>query len=192
KFADIIVKISPVDEGEEGLQFVNSVKGGRIPREFIPSVEKGFKEAMNNGPLAGFVVDSMKVELLDGSFHPVDSDQLSFELAAKMAFRHAAPKAKPVLLEPIMLAEVVTPEEYMGDIIGDFNKRRGKIEGMESKGNARVVKALVPLAEKFGYVTVLRTISSGRATSSMEFAHYEAVPDAISKEVIEKNMGKSE
>ena len=147
---------------------------------------------MSNGPLAGFVVDSMKVELLDGSFHPVDSDQLSFELAAKMAFRHATVKAKPVLLEPIMLAEVVTPEEYMGDIIGDFNKRRGKIEGMESKGNARVVKALVPLAEKFGYVTVLRTISSGRATSSMEFAHYAAVPDAFSKEVIEKNMGKSE
>ncbi len=192
KFADIIVKISPVDEGEEGLQFVNSVKGGRIPREFIPSVEKGFKDAMSNGPLAGYAVDSMKVELLDGSFHPVDSDQLSFELAAKMAFRHAASKAKPVLLEPIMLAEVVTPEEYMGDIIGDFNKRRGKIEGMESKGNARVVKALVPLAEKFGYVTVLRTISSGRATSSMEFSHYAAVPDAISKEVIEKNMGKSE
>ncbi|RLD69285.1 MAG: elongation factor G [Bacteroidetes bacterium] len=192
KFADIIVKISAVDEGQEGLQFINSVKGGRIPREFIPSVEKGFKDAMSNGPLAGYPIDSMKVELLDGSFHPVDSDQLSFELAAKLAFRNAASKAKPVLLEPIMAAEVVTPEEYMGDIIGDFNKRRGKIEGMESKGNARVVKALVPLAEKFGYVTVLRTISSGRATSSMEFSHYEAVPDSISKEVIEKNMGKSE
>ncbi len=192
KFADIIVKISPADEGVTGLQFINSVTGGRIPREFIPSVEKGFKEAMNNGPLAGYPLDSMKVELLDGSFHPVDSDQLSFELAAKMAFRHAAPKAKPVLLEPIMSAEVVTPEEYMGDIISDFNKRRGQIEGMESKGNARVVKALVPLAEKFGYVTVLRTISSGRATSSMVFSHYDVVPDNIAKEVIEKNMGKSE
>ncbi len=192
KFADIIVKISPADEGVTGLQFINSVTGGRIPREFIPSVEKGFKEAMNNGPLAGYPLDSMKVELLDGSFHPVDSDQLSFELAAKMAFRHAAPKAKPVLLEPIMSAEVVTPEEYMGDIISDFNKRRGQIEGMESKGNARVVKALVPLAEKFGYVTVLRTISSGRATSSMVFSHYDVVPDSIAKEVIEKNMGKSE
>ena len=192
KFADIIIKLSAVDDGQEGLQFINSVKGGRIPREFIPSVEKGFKDAMSNGPLAGYPIDSMKVELLDGSFHPVDSDQLSFELAAKLAFRNAASKAKPVLLEPIMAAEVVTPEEYMGDIIGDFNKRRGKIEGMESKGNARVVKALVPLAEKFGYVTVLRTISSGRATSSMEFSHYEAVPDSISKEVIEKNMGKSE
>ncbi len=192
KFADIIVKISPADEGVTGLQFINSVTGGRIPREFIPSVEKGFKEAMNNGPLAGYPLDSMKVELLDGSFHPVDSDQLSFELAAKMAFRHAAPKAKPVLLEPIMSAEVVTPEEYMGDIISDFNKRRGQIEGMESKGNARVVKALVPLAEKFGYVTVLRTISSGRATSSMVFSHYDVVPESIAKEVIEKNMGKSE
>jgi len=192
KFADIIVKISPVDEGQEGLQFINSVKGGRIPREFIPSVEKGFKDAMSNGPLAGYPIDSMKVELLDGSFHPVDSDQLSFELAAKLAFRNAASKAKPVLLEPIMAAEVVTPEEYMGDIISDFNKRRGQIEGMESKGNARVVKALVPLAEKFGYVTVLRTISSGRATSSMEFSHYAAVPEGISKEVVEKNMGKSE
>ncbi len=191
KFADIIVKISPADEGVTGLQFINSVKGGNIPKEFIPSVEKGFKEAMSNGPLAGYPVDSMKVELLDGSFHPVDSDQLSFELAAKNAFKNAAPKAKPVLLEPIMAAEVVTPEEYMGDIISDFNKRRGQIEGMESKGNARVVKALVPLAEKFGYVTVLRTISSGRATSSMVFSHYDVVPDNIAKEVIEKNMGKS-
>ena len=192
KFADIIVKISPADEGFEGIQFIDSVKGGRIPREYIPSVEKGFKAAMANGPLAGYALDSLKVELLDGSFHPVDSDQLSFELAAKLAFKAAAPKAKPVLLEPIMNAEVVTPEEYMGDIIGDFNKRRGKIEGMESRGNARVVKALVPLSEKFGYVTVLRTITSGRATSSMEFSHYEAVPDGIAKEVIEKNMGKSE
>jgi elongation factor G len=192
KFADIIVKIGPVDEGQNGLQFIDQVKGGNIPREFIPSVEKGFKEAMSNGPLASYPVDSLKVTLIDGSYHPVDSDQLSFELAAKMAFRHAAAKAKPVLLEPIMAAEVVTPEEYMGDIISDFNKRRAQIEGMETKGNARVVKAKVPLAEKFGYVTVLRTLSSGRATSSMEFSHYEAVPEGIAKEVIEKNMGKTE
>jgi elongation factor G len=198
KFADIIFQIGPADKPEEGkeikqgLQFESVIKGGSIPKEFVPSVEKGFKMAMKNGPLAGFEIDSMKVTLTDGSFHAVDSDQLSFELAAKMAFRHAAPKAKPVLLEPIMSAEVVTPEEYMGDIISDFNKRRGQIEGMESKGNARVVKALVPLAEKFGYVTVLRTISSGRATSSMVFSHYDVVPDNIAKEVIEKNMGKSE
>jgi len=192
KFADIVFEIGPADEGVEGLQFIDKVKGGRIPREFIPSVEKGFKEAMSNGPLAGYIVDSMKVTLLDGSYHAVDSDQLSFEMAAKMAFRKISAKAKPILLEPIMLAEVVTPEEYMGDIISDFNKRRGQIEGMESKGNARVVKAKVPLAEKFGYVTVLRTISSGRATSSMEFSHFAEVPKGIAEEVIEKNTGKSE
>jgi len=192
KFADIIVKIGPADEGHVGLQFIDEVKGGNIPREYIPSVEKGFKEAMSNGPLAGYPLDSLKVTLIDGSYHPVDSDQLSFELAAKMAFRHATVKAKPILLEPIMSAEVVTPEEYMGDIISDFNKRRGQIEGMESKGNARVVKAKVPLSEKFGYVTVLRTLSSGRATSTMEFSHYEAVPEGIAKEVIAKNVGKTE
>jgi elongation factor G len=192
KFADIIVTVGPADEGHVGLQFIDKVKGGNIPREYIPSVEKGFKDAMSNGPLAGYPIDSLKVTLLDGSFHPVDSDQLSFELAAKMAFKTAGAKAKPILLEPIMSAEVVTPEEYMGDIISDFNKRRGQIEGMESKGNARVVKAKVPLSEKFGYVTVLRTISSGRATSSMEFSHYEAVPEGIAKEVIESNMGKTE
>ncbi len=192
KFADIIVKIGPADEGHVGLQFIDEVKGGNIPREYIPSVEKGFKNAMANGPLAAYPLDSLKVTLIDGSYHPVDSDQLSFELAAKMAFKTAAAKAAPILLEPIMSAEVVTPEEYMGDIISDFNKRRGQIEGMETKGNARVVKAKVPLAEKFGYVTVLRTLSSGRATSSMEFSHYAAVPDGIAKEVIENNTGKTE
>jgi elongation factor G len=192
KFADIVVTISPADDGTVGLQFIDQVKGGNIPREYIPSIQKGFKEAMANGPLAGYPLDSLKVTLLDGSYHAVDSDQLSFELAAKMAFRNATKKAKPVLLEPIMSDEVVTPEEYMGDIIADFNRRRGQIEGMESKGNARVIKAKVPLSEKFGYVTVLRTLSSGRATSTMEFSHYEAVPEGIAKEVIAKNMGKTE
>ncbi len=192
KFADISIRIEPADEGHIGLQFVDEVKGGNIPREYIPSVEKGFKEAMSNGPLAGFPVDSLKVTLVDGSYHAVDSDQLSFELAAKMAFRHAASKAKPIILEPIMSDEVVTPEEYMGDIISDFNKRRGHILGMESKGTARVIKAKVPLSEKFGYVTVLRTMSSGRATSTMEFSHYAAVPESVSKEIISKNIGKTE
>ncbi|MCG8411314.1 MAG: elongation factor G [Bacteroidales bacterium] len=192
KFADIQIEIGPVDEGQTGLQFVDKIKGGNIPKEYIPSVEKGFKEAMYNGVLAGFPVDSLKVTLIDGSYHDVDSDQLSFEIAAKMAFKNACPKAAPKLLEPIMSAEVVTPEEYMGDIIGDFNRRRGKVEGMENKGGARVIKAKVPLAEKFGYVTVLRTISSGRATSSMEFSHYEEVPANIAKEVVEEKNGKSE
>jgi elongation factor G len=192
KFADIQVRISPADEGVEGLQFINSIKGGNIPREYIPSVEKGFKEAMKNGPLAGFSVDSLKVELFDGSFHPVDSDQLSFEICARQAFKTAAAKAKPILLEPIMHAEVVTPEEYMGDVISDFNKRRGQVEGMEAKAGARVVKAKVPLAEKFGYVTVLRTITSGRATSSMEFSHYAEVPKNIAEEVLKEVKGKTE
>jgi elongation factor G len=192
KFADIIVKISPVDEGFKGLQFVDAIKGGNVPKEYIPSVEKGFKEAMQNGVLAGYPVDSLKVTLIDGSYHAVDSDALSFEIAAKQAFRHACVNAKPILMEPIMAVEVVTPEEYMGDVIGDFNKRRGRIEGMESKAGARVVKAKVPLSEQFGYVTVLRTISSGRATSTMEFSHYEAVPDSISKEVIARVKGKAE
>ncbi|MBN2595968.1 elongation factor G [Labilibaculum sp.] len=194
KFADIIFNLSPVDadfEGE-GLQFVDKVKGGNIPKEFIPSVQKGFKEAMKNGVLAGYTVDSLKVELLDGSFHPVDSDQLSFELAAKQGYREACAKAKPVLLEPIMKIEVITPEEYMGDIIGDLNKRRGQIEGMESKHGARVVNATVPLSEQFGYVTVLRTLSSGRANSSMEFDHFAEVPKGIAKEVVEKAKGKVE
>ena len=173
KFADIIVKISPADDGETGLQFIDEVKGGNIPKEYIPSVHKGFKEAMQNGVLAGFPVDSLKVVLIDGSYHNVDSDTLSFEIAAKQAFRHALPKTKPVLLEPIMKVEVVTPEEYMGDVISDFNKRRGHIEKMEGKAGARLIRAKVPLAEQFGYVTVLRTLTSGRATSTMEFSHYE-------------------
>ncbi len=189
KFADIIIEIGPVDEGEKGLQFIDEVKGGNIPREFIPAVEKGFKEAMQNGPLAGYPLDSLKVVLKDGSYHPVDSDSLSFELAAKSAFRNIAPKANPVLLEPIMMAEVVTPEEYMGDVISDFNRRRGQVEGMVSKMGARVIRAKVPLAEKFGYVTVLRTITSGRATSTMEFSHYDVVPAEITKKVIEKAKG---
>jgi len=192
KFADITVRISPADKDVKGLQFVDSIKGGTIPREYIPSVEKGFKEAMKNGPLAGFQMDSLKVELIDGSFHPVDSDQLSFEICARNAFRAACSKAKPILLEPIMADEVVTPEEYMGDVIGDFNKRRGQVEGMESRAGARVIKAKVPLAEKFGYVTVLRTLTSGRATSSMEFSHYQEVPKNIAIEVLTKVKGRTE
>ncbi len=192
KFADIQIRISPTDEGVTGLQFIDSVKGGNVPKEYIPSVEKGFKEAMRNGVLAGYPVDSLKVVLFDGSFHPVDSDALSFEIAAKQAFKKACAKAKPILLEPIMSAEVVTPEEYMGDVISDFNKRRGQVEGMESRAGARVIKAKVPLAEKFGYVTVLRTITSGRATSTMEFSHYEEVPAGISKDVLENIRGKKE
>ena len=192
KFADISVKVGPIDEGKEGLQFVDSIKGGNVPKEFIPSVEKGFKNAMANGVLAGFTLENMKVELLDGSFHPVDSDQLSFEICARQAFKAACAKAKPKLLEPIMKVEVVTPEEYMGDIIGDFNKRRGQVEGMESKAGARVVKARVPLAEMFGYVTALRTISSGRATSSMEFFHFEEVSKSIAAEVVKEAKGKVE
>ena len=188
KFADIIVNISPADEGVQGLQFINSVKGGNIPKEFIPSVEKGFQSAMANGVLAGYEVPSLKVELIDGSYHPVDSDQLSFELAARMAFRHACPKCHPVLLEPIMSLEVVTPEDYMGDIVGDLNRRRGQIVAMDSTANgARIVKAYVPLGEQFGYVTVLRTLSSGRATSTMTFDHYAEVPANLAKEIIEKS-----
>ncbi len=192
KFADIIVSVGPIDEGQTGLQFIDQVKGGNIPREYIPSVQKGFEKAMQNGVLAGFSVENLKVELLDGSFHPVDSDSLSFEICARQAFREACAKAKPALLEPIMRVEVVTPEEYMGDIIGDFNKRRGQVEGMESKSGARVVKARVPLAEMFGYVTALRTISSGRATSSMEFSHYEEVSKSIAMEVVKEAKGKVE
>ncbi len=192
KFADIIVEIGPADEGVTGLQFIDEVKGGNVPKEFIPSVEKGFKSAMSNGVLAGYEVPSLKVTLKDGSFHPVDSDQLSFELAARMAFRHACPKAKPVLLEPIMSLEVVTPEDYMGDIVGDLNRRRGQINAMDSTIGARIVKAYVPLAEQFGYVTILRTISSGRATSTMAFDHYAEVPANLAKEVIEKSGYKAD
>ena len=190
KFADIIVEIGPTDEGVVGLQFVDQVKGGNIPKEFIPSVEKGFREAMANGPLAGYQVENLKVVLKDGSFHAVDSDQLSFEICARAAFRHAANKAKPIIMEPIMSLEVVTPEESMGDVIGDLNKRRGQITGMDSKANARSVKAKVPLSEQFGYVTVLRTITSGRATSTMEFSHYAEVPGGLAKEIIEKSSGR--
>jgi len=188
KFADIIVEVGPADEGVTGLQFINEVKGGNIPKEYIPSVQKGFESAMSNGVLAGYEVPSLKVTLIDGSFHPVDSDQLSFEIAARMAFRHACPKAKPVLLEPIMTLEVVTPEEYMGDIVGDLNRRRGQISAMDTTANgARIIKAFVPLAEQFGYVTVLRTLSSGRATSTMSFDHYSEVPANLAKDIIEKS-----
>ena len=190
KFADIIVEIAPADEGVVGLQFIDEVKGGNIPREYIAPVEKGFKAAMSNGVLAGYEVPSMKVTLKDGSFHPVDSDSLSFEICARAAFRHALPKAQPILMEPIMSLEVVTPEDYMGDVIGDLNKRRGQITNMDSKGNARIVKAKVPLSEQFGYVTVLRTLSSGRATSTMEFSHYAELPTNLAKEIIEKIGGR--
>ena len=190
KFADIIFEIGPADEGVTGLQFVDEVKGGNVPKEYIPAVQKGFESAMANGALAGYTIDSMKVTLKDGSFHPVDSDQLSFEICARNGFRVAAPKAGSVIMEPVMNVEVVTPEENMGDIIGDLNKRRGQIQGMEQKGTARVVKAKVPLSEMFGYVTVLRTISSGRATSSMEFSHFEEVPANLAKDIIEKASGK--
>ncbi len=190
KFADIQVRIEAAEEGKEGLEFVNEIKGGNVPKEFVPSVEKGFKEAMKNGVLAGFVMDAMKVTLFDGSFHPVDSDQLSFELAAKLAYRNAVPAAGAVLMEPIMKVEVLTPEENMGDIVADMNKRRGVINGMDDRAGAKVVKAFVPLAEMFGYVTQLRTISSGRATSTMEFDHYEQVPQSIADEVIAKAKGK--
>ena len=190
KFADIIVEIGPADEGVTGLQFVDEVKGGNVPKEFIPAVEKGFKSAMANGVLAGYEVTSLKVKLKDGSFHPVDSDALSFEIAARQAFRKALPKATPVIMEPIMALEVVTPEDYMGDIIGDLNKRRGQITSMDANGNARVVKANVPLSEQFGYVTILRTISSGRATSTMQFSHYADLPAALAKDVIEKSGNK--
>lgn len=192
KFADIVFEIGPADEGKEGLQFVNEIKGGNIPKEYIPSVEKGFKEAMKNGPLAGYEVDSMKVTLKDGSFHPVDSDQLSFELAAKLGFKAAAKKAKPAIMEPIMKLEILTPEENMGDIVGDLNRRRGVPSGMSDRNNAKVIKATVPLSEMFGYVTSLRTLSSGRATSTMEFEKYEAAPQNVADDVIAKANGSNE
>ena len=188
KFADIVVEIGPADEGVSGLQFTSEVKGGNIPKEFIPSVEKGFESAMLNGALAGYEVQSLKVTLLDGSYHPVDSDQLSFEIAARMAFRNAYRKCKPVLLEPIMDLEVVTPEEYMGEIVGDLNRRRGQISAMDTTtGGVRIIKAFVPLAEQFGYVTVLRTLSSGRASSTMSFNHYAEVPAPMAKDIVEKS-----
>ena len=193
KFADIIVNVGPVDEDfkEGGLQFINSVTGGNIPKEFIPSVQKGFENAMKSGVLGGYPLDSLKVELLDGSFHPVDSDQLSFEVAALGAYRNACAKAHPVLLEPIMALEVVTPEENMGDVIGDLNKRRGQVEGMESgRSGGRIVKAKVPLAEMFGYVTALRTITSGRATSSMQYDHHAPLSASLAKAVLEECNGR--
>lgn len=193
KFADIIVNVGPVDEDfvEGGLQFVNKVSGGNIPKEFIPSVQKGFESAMKAGVLGGYPLDSMKVELLDGSFHPVDSDQLSFEVAAISAYKNACSQAAPQLLEPIMALEVVTPEENMGDVIGDLNKRRGQVEGMEStRSGARVVKAKVPLAEMFGYVTTLRTITSGRATSSMQYSHHAPLSSSLAREVLEEVNGR--
>jgi len=193
KFADISVKIYPQeDEEKTGLEFINKIKGGNIPKEFIPSVEKGFKESMRNGVLAGFPIDSLVVELLDGSYHDVDSDALSFEICAKMAYRNGLKNANPELLEPIMKVEAVTPEENMGDIVADLNKRRGQINGMEDRAGAKVIKADVPLSEMFGYVTTLRTLSSGRATSTMEFSHYATTPKNIADEVIKKVQGKVE
>ncbi len=194
KYADMVLKVGPVDEDFVGsLQFVDEVKGGNIPKEYIPSIQKGFQAAMRNGVLAGFPVDQLKVVVVDGSYHPVDSDQLSFEICAQLAFKSACAKARPVLLEPIMKLEVVTPEESMGDVIGDLNKRRGQVEGMESsRTGARIVKAKVPLSELFGYVTALRTITSGRATSSMEFSHYSEVSTSIAKAVVEEAKGRVE
>ena len=190
RYADITLRVSPCQNGETGLVFNNEIKNGAIPKEYIPSIEKGLKDAMNNGPLAGFKMDSVKVDLIDGAYHNVDSDALSFEIAAKFAFKDACKKANPTLLEPIMKIEIVTPEEYMGDVIADLNKRRGKVEKMESRLGNSVIKGRVPLAENFGYVTILRSISSGRATSSMEFSHFEEVPPHIAKEIVDRTFGK--
>lgn len=190
KFADIIVTISPADNGIKGLQFINEVKGGNIPKEYIPAVEKGFKQAMANGPLANFQLNSLKVTLHDGSYHEVDSDALAFEIAARGALRQAAKKADPAILEPIMKTEVITPEEYLGDVIADLNKRRADIKGMGDKANAKLINATVPLAEQFGYITVLRTITQGRASASMEFSHYDKVPEELAQKIIDKAKGK--
>jgi elongation factor G len=192
KFADIVFVMEPAEEGKSGLEFVNEIKGGNIPKEYIPSVEKGFKEAMKNGPLAGFEMDAMKVTLKDGSFHPVDSDSLSFELAAKMGYKAAAKAARAVLMEPIMKLEALTPEENMGDIVGDLNRRRGQVNEMSDRAGSKVIKAHVPLSEMFGYVTSLRTLSSGRATSTMEFDHYAETPSNIAEEVIKAAKGLTE
>ena len=189
KFADIVFTMEPVEEGKSGLEFVNVIKGGNIPKEYIPSVEKGFKAAMQNGPLAGFEMDSMKITLKDGSFHPVDSDSLSFELAAKLGYKEAAKAARAVLMEPIMKLEVLTPEENMGDIVGDLNRRRGQVNNMDDRAGSKVIKAEVPLSEMFGYVTALRTLSSGRATSTMEFSHYAETPSNIAEEIIKAAKG---
>jgi elongation factor G len=189
KFADIAFTIGPADEGVQGLQFDSVIKGGNVPREFVPSVEKGFKEAMKNGPLAGYEMDSMKVTLRDGSFHAVDSDALSFELAAKLGYKSSAKSAKAKIMEPLMKVEVLTPEANMGDIVGDLNRRRGQVNDMSDRAGSKVVKAIVPLSEMFGYVTALRTMSSGRATSTMEFSHYAETPSNVSEEVIAKAKG---
>jgi elongation factor G len=191
KFADIVFTIEPAEEGKQGLEFVNKIKGGNVPKEYIPAVEKGFKDSMKNGPLAGFEVDAMKITLKDGSFHPVDSDSLSFELAAKMGFKASAKSARAVIMEPIMKLEVLTPEENMGDIVGDLNRRRGQVNSMDDRAGSKVVKAEVPLSEMFGYVTSLRTLSSGRATSTMEFSHYAETPSNISESVIAEIKGKN-
>ena len=190
KFADITVRVSPSEENETGLKFINSIKGGNIPKEFIPAIEKGFSEAMNNGPLGGFKMQSLTVELLDGSYHSVDSDALSFEIAAKQAFKAATEQAKAILLEPVMELTVDTPEEYMGDVIADVNKRRGQVISTDSKAKVKIIKSLVPLAETFGYVTVLRTLTSGRAISSMQFKDYEQVPPQIAQGIIDMVKGK--
>ncbi len=192
KFADIVFTMEPGEEGKPGLEFINLIKGGNIPKEYIPSVEKGFKDAMTNGPLAGFELDSMKITLEDGSFHPVDSDSLSFELAAKLGFKESAKASRPVIMEPIMKLEVLTPEENMGDIVGDLNRRRGQVNSMDDRAGSKVVKAEVPLSEMFGYVTALRTLSSGRATSTMEFSHYSETPSNISEGVIAEVNGSKE
>ena len=191
KFGDVVFEMGPADADFKGpgLQFVNEIKGGNIPREYVPAIEKGFREAMKNGPLAGYEMDTMKVRVIDGSFHPVDSDSLSFELAAKIGYKSAAKAAGAVILEPIMKLEAVTPEENMGDIVGDLNRRRGHVNSMDDRAGAKVIKALVPLSEMFGYVTTLRTLSSGRATSTMEFSHYAETPANISAEVIKKANG---
>jgi elongation factor G len=191
KFADIVFTLEPAEEGKVGLEFVNEIKGGNIPKEYIPSVEKGFRDSMKNGPLAGFEVDAMKVTLKDGSFHPVDSDSLSFELAAKLGFKESARAARAVIMEPIMKLEVLTPEENMGDIVGDLNRRRGQVNSMDDRAGSKVVKAEVPLSEMFGYVTSLRTLSSGRATSTMEFDHYAETPSNISEGVIAEIKGNN-
>jgi elongation factor G len=190
KFADIVFTIEPAEEGKTGLEFVNLIKGGNVPKEYVPAVEKGFRDSMSNGPLAGFEVDAMKITLKDGSFHPVDSDSLSFELAAKMGFKASAKAARAVIMEPIMKLEVLTPEENMGDIVGDLNRRRGQVNNMDDRAGAKVVKAEVPLSEMFGYVTSLRTLSSGRATSTMEFSHYAETPSNISEAVIAEVKGQ--
>jgi elongation factor G len=196
KFADIIFEIGPADEEwlkenpDKGYQFVNDIFGGSIPREFVPAIQKGFEQAMSTGVLASFPVENMKIRVFDGSFHQVDSDAMSFELCARSGFREAGRKASPVLLEPIMKVEVITPDQYMGDVTGDLNRRRGMLEGMDSRNNAQVIKAKVPLSEMFGYVTQLRSLSSGRATSTMEFSHYAPAPNNIAEEVIAKSKGK--